>query len=723
MEESLDRVKTWKCLAVLVIVALAANLPFVGQAFHMDDSIYLLIARNISVSPLFPMDRATLFEGMYASDLASTEHPLPLTSHVLALSARAFGGFTELAGHSAFLGFTIMLVASMYSVARKFTHYAGLATLTLLFLPVICVLSHTLMTDIPQLALWLGAVALFCNGVDRDENRHIWFGAAIAAVACFVSYSAFCLVLLLGFYAALRKHRYACRVAFIVPSVLFGGWLAFGFAHYHRFTPARLFEFYFVIRRVLAPRFVMAKAIYACLVIGSVTVFPPLLLVFSRRKVLAGGIVCAAAAQWFTGAFRYDLVGRTLFLVFFTAGFAAIAEVGRIVGGTFPLRLRHGDRGRDDLFLGTWFVGALVFGATAYLTGSARYLLPATPPFVLLLFRGWECHIYARRIATANLAFAGSLSILLAVADYQFAEVYRQFGSEFERRERAKNQRVWFTGEWGFRSYLENAGAEQLGRRDPRPKPGDIVVVPTLASPYRTLFDESLDLESIVLVAPSRVRFAIPPMPPDSVLTYTVGMPFHSKSDGLEFEVRFAGADLDRTLEARQVLPACGRRWSVCHNALRDVAGTGGSIVFAVGLGSTGNADGDWLAISRARISRTTGDAEEVLFDFREHLSTARIEAEAGVQYGTPANIPVFPMRVWLDQEPAMILHRQYDYHPALSLRLLDSSSHAGFWCMSWGMLPFSFSRTGAPLESIRVYQVVRPVDGYRESIPVWYAR
>src|SRR6185503_19920744 len=101
-------------------------------------------------------------------------------------------------------------------------------------------------------------------------------------------------------------------------------------------------------------------------------------------------------------------------------------------------------------------------------------------------------------------------------------------------------------------------------------------------------------------------------------------------------------------------------------------------------------------------------DESDALYDFQGRFKEAHIEAAPGVDYQTPNKMPIFPMMVWLEQEPATILRGTYNYAPRSPLRLLDATAHAGFWSMHWGMLPFSFSRGQSSLESIRVYEVTR---------------
>jgi len=321
-----------------------------------------------------------------------------------------------------------------------------------------------------------------------------------------------------------------------------------------------------------------------------------------------------------------------------------------------------------------------------------------------------------------NLVLGASLAFLLARADYQFANIYREFASMFHETYSAGQHRVWFAGEWGLRAYLEGSGGEELGRRDARPRPGDILAVPSLATPYDTLFDDRLNLDSIVLVAPSQVRFPVSKIPRDSVLVFTVGMPFAAKSDGLNLRITFDAVDRQRQIYSERIAPTDGARWKTSLVPLSDGAGPG-SIVFSSQVGESGDAVADWISIARARICQQNGNQETVLYDFREHLKDSRIELAPGVQYHTVQNLPVFPMTVSLRQDSVTILRGVYEYRTRLRVRLLDGSVHAGFWSMAWGVLPLSFARTDSILESIRVYEITREIDGYGETTPTWYTQ
>ena len=48
----------------LLLLVFSSSLPFIHQAFHIDDRIYLEISENILKNPLFPYDYSPIFEGL-----------------------------------------------------------------------------------------------------------------------------------------------------------------------------------------------------------------------------------------------------------------------------------------------------------------------------------------------------------------------------------------------------------------------------------------------------------------------------------------------------------------------------------------------------------------------------------------------------------------------------------------------------------------------------------
>ena len=80
-------------------------------------------------------------------------------------------------------------------------------------------------------------------------------------------------------------------------------------------------------------------------------------------------------------------------------------------------------------------------------------------------------------------------SLAIASADYRFAEVYREESARILEHLGNQNQQIWYTGEWGFRYYMEKLGARPLTKTGVEPVAGDIIVKPYIALPWITLYD------------------------------------------------------------------------------------------------------------------------------------------------------------------------------------------------------------------------------------------
>jgi hypothetical protein len=575
-----------------------------------------------------------------------------------------------------------------------------------------------------MLSLWVASAAFFCHGIDKRRSGLIWSSTILVTLACFLSYSGFCLIPLLGFYAALHNARRSILTVLIFPVSAFSVRVAWAYFHYHRLIPGMLLDSYIFRERVLSPALMFQKCSYTILVLGMAGLFPCLFVVFHRKKWITVWFLVVVVTVLVGGAPSHDPAHKAVFAVLFCSGLAALLIAVRRIVKSHRLLSEKDKALADDLFLGAWLVGVFLFCASAYMNGSARYVLPAMPALILILVRLMERILSKRALlwsCAASVALSASMAIIMAVSDYQFAEIYRSFATNFQRTYRGRENKVWFTGEWGLRAYLERLGAQELGRRDPRPVPGDLLIVPTLATPYETLFSDKLSLYSIILIAPSQLIFEIPPPSDDSELVFTIGMPWHAKSDGMEYSIRFISPRTRRILCQEVLVPGQGQRWQTRRISLKELTGEQGRIVFAAEVGKSGNADADWIAFAHTRICNVKNGRETLTFDFGANLDRAQIEGVPGCQYQTDRNNPVFPMTVWLEQVPAVRLLEKYEYRPDFPIRLLDAKHGAGFWSSGWGLLPLSLATGRSVLESISVYEITRSAESFGEAIPSWH--
>src|SRR5215470_6040561 len=106
-------------LTLLIALTLALHLPFIGQAFHMDDVLYLDVAQNVYQDPVFPLDLPAAFEGLHYNFWGHS-HP-PLNSYLIAaLLLFHQRSPSEIFLHSSFLFFPLLVTIAFYFLSSRF---------------------------------------------------------------------------------------------------------------------------------------------------------------------------------------------------------------------------------------------------------------------------------------------------------------------------------------------------------------------------------------------------------------------------------------------------------------------------------------------------------------------------------------------------------------------------------------------------------------------------
>lgn len=488
-------------LALFVVVT---YLPFLNQAFHVDDRIYLEVADHILHKPLSPYDYAPIFEGLVSPDAASHSH-LPLVSYYLALLKRG-GADREWMFHLAFLVFPLLAVLSFYDLASRYVRFPGMAAALLAVAPAFYVLSHSLMTEAPLLALWLLALSRFVRIAENQAGPlDRWILGLSLLAAAFTSLLSAGLVLLMAIYlwvcreTASQEARRALWSALALPLLLWVAWYLLGYLHYDRLVILNTF-LHITKRGGFSTGLVAENVLSFVLNLGAVMVFP-LTLWFSFAQSASGRFCLIVLLLsfvpfyiWFEG---WSWSQMLVFAVFLSSGLLAVLGMISFVARQTP---QQESRRRLTFLWILWCAGVAVGSVILYYSGSVRYLLLALPPVVLLSMAALEERVsdsyFLRNLMWLSFLATAAYSAALAHADYQFAEVYRRLAQEI-RHDYGSNtgatdgssRRVWFTGEWGFRYYMEKAGARILPRTATGPEAGDIIVKPYVASPWVTLYD------------------------------------------------------------------------------------------------------------------------------------------------------------------------------------------------------------------------------------------
>lgn len=308
-------------LAIVIAAALLVRLPFLNQAIQGDDVYYLAGAEHAQIDPLHPNHTRYLFLGDLV-DMRGHPHP-PFNVWFLGLLVAVTGDIREIPFHAAYVLFSLIAAVSMWSLARRFSPHPAWATLLFLAVPAFVVNGNSLESDVPLLAFWVAAVALFAG------ERWLLSAAALF-LAAMTGFQAVLLTPILAIYVWLfaRRSRAAWLVT-LAPVATIAGWQV-----YERLStgvlPAAVLSGY--MNSYGWQTFYNKSRNAAALTVHSVWMVFPLLL------------PPAVAAIWKR-------------------------------------------RDRDTVFLSAWivifFAGALVI----FFAGSARYLLPIAAPICLLVSR------------------------------------------------------------------------------------------------------------------------------------------------------------------------------------------------------------------------------------------------------------------------------------------------------------------------------------------------
>lgn len=476
---------------LLVVVVIALHAPFVNQAFHIDDRIYLEMARHVRASPLFPQDYPGVFFGRPLPDFASHTHP-PGLSYVLA-AGMLVAGQREVVLHALFLIFPVLAALAAYSLAARYTRHRFASALLYSFLPGGFVMANTLMTDAAFAAVVLVGIAAFARYLDSDKPAWAAVCAGGLFVAAMLNYLAPFFSVLLFLYARWRGAPRSKAAVLLTPVATVGCWLALNYIHYGRLTLLHTAG-YLRGEGGLASGLPEEKFLYLLLALGGVMI-PAVALPAVGRPLQIRVMGLVLLGTWSALAWQgwgSQSGERPLFAVFLTGGVWVMWEMLRLanVGAQGSSAVRSA----DERLLVTWFFGFCLVALFIYSAGVVRYLLPLTFPVVMLFVRRSEEQIrsleYRRLFLGAVTAVTLAMALLLASADYEFAGVYRRLAADLPALEGWPGwSKVWITGEWGFRHYLEESGARVLTRAGTEPEPGDWMIKPALPTPYVTVQD------------------------------------------------------------------------------------------------------------------------------------------------------------------------------------------------------------------------------------------
>jgi len=418
-----EQFRRWS-LAIIIGVVLLIRLPFLNQAIQGDDPKFIWIAQHALIEPGHPSHTQYIFQGEPV-DMRGHPHP-PLNAWVLSALINTFGDVREVPFHAFYLLFSLIAALSMYALAKRWApDHALEATLLFLAVPAFVVNGNSFESDVPFLAFWMAAFALFTRGYPLLAVVPFCFAAMMSYQAVFATPI---LWVYCWRYARDSRTSWATAATPVFVVIAYQVW--------ERMTggtmPGLVLAGYFTTYGLQQIGNKLRNA--AALTAHLGWMMCPLLVVaaFHQRYVLIAGAVAAAIGAYFDP--------NPLFWLSFGIG-------AMVVVAQFTTRVS---------FLRWWILLFFAYALAVFFAGSARYLLPLGAPLAILTARA------APRFVLPGVALNLLLGLGLAWVNYQHWDGYRTLTASLARD--IGQKRVWVNGEWTA-FYMEAEGALALTRK------------------------------------------------------------------------------------------------------------------------------------------------------------------------------------------------------------------------------------------------------------------
>ena len=151
----------------LMVLTAVLLLPFVGKAFHIDDTLFVCAAQQIRIDPLHPYAMEFNWVDVPDTFWRATQNP-PLDSYIIA-GVSLGTGMLEWPIHLVFILIAVGCTWLMYLIAQRFCARPTLATAATIATPAFVVTATSVMADIPLLFFWLLSVWLALRFVETKR--------------------------------------------------------------------------------------------------------------------------------------------------------------------------------------------------------------------------------------------------------------------------------------------------------------------------------------------------------------------------------------------------------------------------------------------------------------------------------------------------------------------------------------------------------------------------
>lgn len=485
-KERVWRIPKWAFYGVpLFLIAL-----FCFKPFHIDDTLFLRMGDLLPWSLIGPSEGRVEFLGVVYPELSAYEstHP-PLVPYYLKLlgSLPSIGTYSFPVYH---LGMLIFPFLTLF-FARRYLRAKWVGPHWALFLvgcPLFYVNATNLMTDIAMTSLWLGTVVFASRFAECGQTRNAHLAGLLFFLALLTSYQSIALLPLIGsYYLVYGVPAQGIWRVLVLPFALFVLVLIviYALSGYFPFVTSTIdYNIVSEVKSGMSLSHYLHKSIASLINLGlGLIVATPILLLSLNQRRLVEHVVFASVltfALFHLGdkyhVFESYSMSQTIWLrvLLFIGLIWSFQVVAKCLDG-FRLLVRDRRRASRLLLPSFWFLGVMAYNVLFLPYSTARYVLPAVPPALLLLF-GHQLYRLSKWREGLLAALGFALSIFLARADYQQASADLALAQHLQAKI-SDMDHLWFSDDAGLNRYLNQAGAHYLPQDQVEVPVGDYVLI------------------------------------------------------------------------------------------------------------------------------------------------------------------------------------------------------------------------------------------------------
>lgn len=453
-------------------------LPFINKAFHIDDTVYVLVAQRIVENPFdyfgFQMNWTGKIEWVYEFN----KNP-PGLSYYLAPWGLVFG-WSEVSMHMAMLVPTAIASLGIFRMAERLCERPLLATALSICTPVFLVSSSNVMCEPLMLACYVWAIVCWLHGMDTSSKKMMLIAAVLIGVGTLVKFVTFTAVPLLVAYTIMRDRKLSSKLFwFLIPLFMLLAYDATSWLLYDKSFLRDIARFSLFHTSLESRSSTLAMSLVTLAYVGGLILPTAFSVLWAEsRKIhllFLGTIALTLGYMFINGGIdesygMYGVNGLLWGLVSQQVLFTAIGAYSLLLAGL----AFHKSRDENALLLLLLVLGIFVFGGFVNWTLNARALLPMVPAVAILAVRRLDAIATSQLGRPAQVAFclgASAYSILVCIGDYQFAGTAREFVNDVRGDLDSVDGTVWYDGHLGFQYYMHEAGYKAL---DFTPGTGDL---------------------------------------------------------------------------------------------------------------------------------------------------------------------------------------------------------------------------------------------------------